>query len=353
MKNSKTSKNCSYFPSCGGCNFLDLTKEDYQNLKQKNASLLFPNINSWIWVGSSSRRRINLQIGNKNQLGFFAPKSQNIIEIEKCFVAEKEISDLIPKLKNFLKNQEESLFTQITITLFDSNLDLVFTAKRGLNFTQNQKLLNFAKEQNLNLSCKIGSDFTPVYFIHKNQIFYPDFKIDLNSEIFIQATKKGLLEISKIIRNFLTQNPNIQNIADIYAGFGAYSFAIVDLVKSITAFEGSDKMINLINKNSSQNNFSSKLKSEIRDLFSDPITKKELKKFDLAIINPPRNGASPQVCEIAKSSLKNIIYVSCNPESFLRDSKILIDSGFKITNLTALDQFYATKHLELIAVFTK
>jgi 23S rRNA (uracil1939-C5)-methyltransferase len=349
----KVSKNCPYFNSCGGCDFLDLEEADYQNLKKKNVSSLFPNITNWIWVGSASRRRINLQIGAKNQLGFFASKSRNIVEIEKCFVAEDVISKLIPKLKTLLKNQEENLFTQVMVTSFDSGLDLVFTANRDLNFMQTQKLLNFAKEQNLNASYKSKNDVMPIYVIHRNQIFYPSFKIDLNSEIFIQATKQGLFEISKIIRNFIEQNQNIRNIADIYAGFGAYSFAIVDLIKSVTSFEGNEKMVELISKNSSQNISSQKLKSEIRDLFSSPITVRELKKFDLAIINPPRNGASPQVREIAKSALKNVIYVSCNPESFARDSKILIDSGFKITNLTALDQFYSTKHLELVAILQK
>ncbi len=353
MTSLKVSNDCPYFNSCGGCDFLDLANSDYQKLKQKNASLLFSNISNWIWVGNGSRRRINLQIGAKNQVGFFASKSRNIVEIEKCFVAEETISKLIPKLKTLLKNQEENLFTQVMVTSFDSGIDLVFTANRNLNFAQTQKLLNFAKEQNLNASYKSKNDVMPIYIIHRNQIFYPNFKIDLSSEIFIQATKKGLFEINKIIRNFIEQNQNIKNVADIYAGFGAYSFGIIDLIKSVTSFEGSEKMVELINKNSAQNASSQKLKSEIRDLFLSPITAKELKKFDLAIINPPRNGASPQVQEISKSTLKNLIYVSCNPESFARDSKILIDSGFKITNLTALDQFYSTKHLELVAIFVK
>ena len=112
-------------------------------------------------------------------------------------------------------------------------------------------------------------------------------------------------------------------------------------------------MVDSINKNAAANNFASKLKAEAEDLFSCPVVKRTLDKLDLAIINPPRNGASPQVLEIAKSTLKNVIYVSCNPESFTRDAKILIDSGFTITKLTALDQFYSTKHLELIAIFQK
>ena len=142
-------------------------------------------------------------------------------------------------------------------------------------------------------------------------------------------------------------------VADIYAGFGAYSFAVSHLVKKITAFEGDEKMVDLINKNAAANNLANKISAECHDLFLNPIRAKELKNFDLVIINPPRNGAAPQVLEISKSVVKNLIYVSCNPQSFAHDAKILIDAGFQIKNLTALDQFYSTKHLELIAIFQK
>ncbi len=351
---------CPYFPKCGGCDFLDLDQKNYRQLKQENLNKVFVNHGflsdikaNWIWVDPSSRRKIILQISGKNELGFFAKKSQEIIEIENCFAAEREISDLILPIKNFLKNQEQNLFTQATITLFDNGLDLVFSVKKELNFSQTQKLTDFAKKQNLNISYALKNNITPIFLPRKNQIFYDNFKISLDSDIFIQATKSGLLSIVKIIKDFLEKNNHLKNIADIYAGFGTYAFAIVDLVKSISAFEGNQKMVNGINKNAAANNLAIKIKAEICDLFLNPIRKKDLNKFDLAIINPPRNGAASQVLEIVQSNLKNLVYVSCNPQSFAADAKILIDSGFKIINLTALDQFYSTKHLELITIFQK
>ncbi len=303
----------------------------------------------WIWIGEHSRRRVTFQIDGTNHLGFFAEKSHNLIEIENDSSIEKEILALISPLKNFLKTQEQNLYTQAAVTLFDSGLDVVFTLIREPNSSQIQKLINFSKEQNLNISYKLKDGVTPVFLVRRNQIFFPDFKIDLNSDVFLQATKSGLESIVKIIRNAITKPIHV---ADIYAGFGAYSFAIHDLVKSVSAFEGDQKMIDLLNKNAGANDIG-KIKGEVRNVFSSPVPARELKKFDLVIINPPRNGASPQVLEISKSAVKNLIYVSCNPESFKRDAKILIDSGFKISNLTAIDQFYATKHLELVAILTK
>lgn len=332
-----------------------VSEESYRKSKQENLRKLLGDYYqdvSWIWVGPHSRRKVNFQINSKNHLGFFAEKTNDLIEINEDPLAEKEISDLILPLKKLLRTLEEGLFTAAAVTLFDNGLDVVLNVKRELNFSQIQKLTAFGKEQNLNISYRIKNQITPIFLARKNQIFYPDFKITLDSDIFIQATKLGLQSIVKIIREFLIKHPGLR-VADIYSGFGAYSFAIVDLVKKISAFEGSEEMTSLISKNIAANNLSSKIKAESRDLFTNPIRPKELKEFDLAIINPPRNGASPQVTEISKSTLKNVIYVSCNPESFKRDATILIDSGFKITNLTALDQFYSTKHLELISIFQK
>ncbi len=345
------SPNCQYFPQCGGCDFLNLETSEYQNQKQQ----LFPKLqfSDWIWIDQNSRRKITLQINAQNRLGFFSKKTNNLIEVESCVIAEKQISELILPLKNFLQKQQQNFFTSCTITAFDNGLDVIFSTKNEPEISQSRKLIDFAKEFNLNISCLIKGQISGVFLTRKNQIFYPNFKLDLDSGIFLQATKSGLAAIISEISNFLKNNPQIKNIADIYAGFGAYSFALVNLAKNISAFEGDKKMVDAINKNAALNNLSAKIKGEIRDVFKLPLTKKELERFDLIIMNPPRNGASPQALEIAKSKIKKLIYVSCNPQSFQRDCEILQSHGFAISKLTALDQFFATSHLELIAFFER
>jgi 23S rRNA (uracil1939-C5)-methyltransferase len=346
--------NCQYFPQCGGCDFLDLDEEKYRAVKKEILENLIKNdiaINpEWIWVGANSRRKIIFQVSHKNQLGFFAKKTNEIVEIDDCFIADTKIKNLIPILKNFLKTFEQAIFTQISTTLFDNGLDLIFSSKKELNFSQMQKITAFAKEHNLNISSKVQNQTAPIYLNKKNQIFYPNFKINLDSEIFIQATKSGLESIIKICRSAVGSS---KKIIDIYAGFGTYSFALSDLVTSIYAVEGDEKMVGLINKNAIANDLQNKIKAEVCDLYLTPIRLKDLSKFDLAIMNPPRKGAAPQALEISKSSLKKLVYVSCNPQTFLRDAKILIDSKFQITKLYALDQFYSTRHLELVAIFER
>ena len=71
------------------------------------------------------------------------------------------------------------------------------------------------------------------------------------------------------------------------------------------------------------------------------------------ILDPPRVGAEAQVSEIAQSSVKQLVYVSCGPESFAKDASILAAAGFKLASLHPIDQFVWTPHVELVAHFDR
>jgi len=80
---------------------------------------------------------------------------------------------------------------------------------------------------------------------------------------------------------------------------------------------------------------------------------KNLNQYEVVIMDPPRAGAMVQVKELAKSDVKKIIYVSCNPNTFMRDMKILECGGYKITSLIPVDQFVGSNHWEIFSVFEK
>ncbi len=353
--------NCKHFGECGGCVFDKIGDEAYQKAKidlvKKDLAKTFDQKtieqSDFIWINKYSRRKAIFHINHQNKLGFFAKKSKNIVEISQCLICEVEIFALKNKIEEFLSSFPQKLFIKATITKFDNGLDLVLSLAKELNFTQNQKLINFAKTQNINLSYQINDgDFLPIFIARANQIYINNHKLDLTSDIFIQATKKGLEVITNKIRQelILRQIKDLK-IADIYAGFGAYNFAITDLAQKITAFEGSQEMIKILKQNLAKNNLNNKIQAINRDLFNQPILSKELNNFDFIIINPPRNGATPQIKEIVKSKVKNLIYISCNPKTFTFDSKILLENGFKAQELTILDQFIGSNHSEILVKF--
>ena len=90
-----------------------------------------------------------------------------------------------------------------------------------------------------------------------------------------------------------------------------------------------------------------------RDLTRRPLREAELKIFDAVILDPPRAGAVVQAKLLAASSVPAVIYVSCNPASFARDARILIDGGYALQSVTPVDQFLFSPHVELVAIFGK
>ena len=88
---------------------------------------------------------------------------------------------------------------------------------------------------------------------------------------------------------------------------------------------------------------------EKRDLFRQPLTRADLKRFDAAIIDPPRAGAEAQTRELAASSLKRVAMVSCNAQTFARDLRLMLDANWRITRITPIDQFLWSPHIEIVA----
>ena len=118
-------------------------------------------------------------------------------------------------------------------------------------------------------------------------------------------------------------------MADLFCGLGNFTFA--------THAHGFDVFGNGIK----------------RDLFKKPLSVGNLNQYEVVIMDPPRLGALNQSKELAKSKVKRIIYVSCNPNTFLRDKKILESAAYKMTTAIPVDQFVGSSHWEIFSVFVK
>jgi 23S rRNA (uracil1939-C5)-methyltransferase len=95
------------------------------------------------------------------------------------------------------------------------------------------------------------------------------------------------------------------------------------------------------------------IKAEARDLFRRPLMPQELRDYDAVVFDPPRQGAQAQAKQLAASKIPLVIAVSCNVATFTRDARTLIDGGYRMENVTPVDQFRHTPHVELVARFTR
>jgi 23S rRNA (uracil1939-C5)-methyltransferase len=131
-------------------------------------------------------------------------------------------------------------------------------------------------------------------------------------------------------------------VADLFAGLGTFAFT----ARAAYAAEASRDAAAALGRSAPQ------IQVEHRDLYRRPLDARELKRFGAIILDPPRAGAEEQVAAAARSALKRIAYVSCNPATFARDAKALSDGGFALEWVKPVGQFRWSTHVELAACFS-
>ena len=91
--------------------------------------------------------------------------------------------------------------------------------------------------------------------------------------------------------------------------------------------------------------------TENRNLKTTPLNPEELTKYDAIIIDPPRSGARLQFSNIARSKVPIVVSISCNINTFIRDSKLLIENNYELKWVQPIDQFLFSSHVEIVGFF--
>ena len=162
---------------------------------------------------------------------------------------------------------------------------------------------------------------------------------------FLQASEAGE---AALVEEVLAGLSGCKRVADLYSGCGTFSFPLAGQGAFVTSFEGDSTMITALNDVAHD-----AVKGQVRDLFNNPLSAKELNAFDGLVINPPRNGALPQMQQIAKSQVSRVVMVSCDPATFKRDACCLLDEGYTLERIVPVDQFTWSRHLEVVGVFSR
>ena len=173
--------------------------------------------------------------------------------------------------------------------------------------------------------------------------------VDPPSGSFLQATKQGESDLITEVRNIIGHQ---NRIIDLFAGCGTFSLPMARNAE-VHAVEGEADMLRALDKAWRHATGLKRVTTETRDLFRRPLQPDELRKFDAAIIDPPRAGAEAQIDELSASDINLIAYVSCNPTTFARDARHLVSRGFEIEFAQTVDQFRWSTHIELVAKFSR
>ena len=143
-----------------------------------------------------------------------------------------------------------------------------------------------------------------------------------------------------------------RKIADLFCGAGTFTFPLATVAPVIAA-DASKAGIDALRSAVGSAKGMKAITAEARDLFRRPLTPYDLKGCDAIVFDPPRAGAVEQTAQIAATKAAAVVGVSCNPQTFARDARVLIDAGFRLETVTPIDQFLWSAHVELVGVFRR
>ena len=326
---------CKYFGFCGGCNLQHLSYENQLKYKLDYLNDMFKPLNVKISKITKSdefyyRNKITLKVNNK--IGFYEINSNNIVEVDNCIIADKNLKDKI----DILKKLDTNSINEIILKSFNDKTMIVINSKTD------------------KIKIDVIKDYFDTIYINNKLVYgnrmiatIDNIKYFIAPNAFFQVNLKVARKMFKHIKNTCIKY-NAKNILDMYCGCGSISLYISDICNKVLGVE--------INEQSIKDAIENKKINDIRNVEFICDTTDNIEKFDdfdTIILDPPRSGLSRNLINnILNSKINNIIYVSCDPVTLKRDLQSL-SSNYNIREIEAFDMFPQTYHVECISVLEK
>ncbi|HAT4308424.1 TPA: 23S rRNA (uracil(1939)-C(5))-methyltransferase RlmD [Clostridium perfringens] len=382
---------CSIYKRCGGCKLqhasykaqLDFKWDRVKDCVSKIGKL-DPSIvkyplgmeNPWRY-----RNKVQLPIGLINgevKIGFFAPRSHDIIDMESCLIQD-EIGDKVVKLtREWIEKfnirpynvdgeyDEKGIVRHIMIRRgFTTNEVMVVLVTNGEKLPHKEEFVDLMVKnipgiksiiQNINskkTNVILGLESTTLWGEDTISDYIGDFRFNISPLSFFQVnpTQTEVLYGKALEYANLTGN---EEVFDAYCGTGTITLFLSQKAKKVYGVEIIPQAIDNAWINAKENKvenvefFVGESEVVIPDLINKGV------KADVVVVDPPRKGCDKKLLDaITNIDTKKIVYVSCDPSTLGRDLKVLEENGYKTLEVQPVDMFPNTAHIENVAKLIK
>lgn len=342
--NDRITPICPYYEECGGCNLMH-TNYDFQlNFKEKKIKNIFNKyLNSTIKINKIIRSDKNINYRNKvtfqvdKKIGFYKRKSNDIVYINKCFLIDNKINDIIDDLN---KLDLESI-KSITCRCNENDIMVVISVKNKIN---ESSVINTLKDKCTSIIINYKNNFKCIYGNNYIINTIGDKYYFVTNDGFFQINKDITYKLYSKIKEYSNLTGN-ETVLDLYCGSGTIGIFLSDMCKKVIGVEINKYSIECAKKNLKLNNINNcEFICDSTDNISLNINP------DIIILDPPRSGLSKKaITDIISFKAKKIIYVSCDPMTLVRDLNLL-NEYYDILEITPFDMFPNTHHVECISV---
>jgi 23S rRNA (uracil1939-C5)-methyltransferase len=348
---------CRHFGTCGGCTYQDMPDDAYRALKKAMVVDALARhgfadavVEEIVEVAPGTRRRAAFKAaksGGAVRFGFHAAASHDIVDMQECRVITPSLFALVAGLRAMMVDLlDEGQKAELFVTETQNGADVGIRWSRPMSTAITTAAAHWAQRLKL---ARLTANGEPLIELAAPIVTLGKSTVTLPRDGFLQATQEGEAILQAKVLDGVKK---AKAVVDLFAGMGTFALVLAQNAR-VHAVEAEKASLDALAAAARGTSGLKPVTVEKRDLFKVPLGVLELAKFDAVVLDPPRVGANTQAKELAKSKIRRIVYVSCNPQSFARDARILVDGGYKMGTITPVDQFLWSSHIELVAAFTR
>lgn len=386
---SRIAPDCECYSKCGGCVFRHISYEAELKIKQQrvfDALTRIGKIEGFHMndiVGctepNSYRNKSQIPIGrdkdNSVVMGFYGSHSHRIVGNGECRLHPKEFDDIAEIFKRWIDIYKIDTYDEISHRGLLRHLYLRHAEKSGQimvcpvingnNLPHMNELIKMLTDYSDNICSiilNINKDKTNVVLGKKCVTIYgSDFitdelcglKFNISPLSFYQINRTQTERLYSIAAEY-AQLSGEEFLIDLYCGTGTIGLSMANRANKVLGIEIIPQAIENAKENAKINNiknaeFICSDAAEAAEQLSENKTRP-----DVVVVDPPRKGCDGVVIEsICKMSPKRVVYVSCDPETLARDLAVFEKSGFNVLEVTPVDMFPRTQHVETVVLMSQ
>jgi 23S rRNA (uracil1939-C5)-methyltransferase len=347
----RTAPFCPHYGRCGGCQLQHWGQDPYRAWKASlvvdalaaaGLSIATPECRD---AHGEGRRRVSLHVrkGKSVTAGFMEARSHALIDIDHCPVL---VPALAPAFSIGRALGERLGDCDVAVTATLTGLDVSVRAERKILEREHANLAGFVgslKLARLSVNGEVIATAVPP------RLRIGQAEVALPPGGFLQATARGEETLAQLV---LEGVGKARTVADLFCGIGPFTFRLAERAK-VEAHDNDRAAVAALAAAARTTTGLKPIAAEVRDLFREPLVPNEMKHLDAVVFDPPRAGAEAQARQLARSAVKTVVAVSCDAQTFARDAAILVAGGYRLTRVTAVDQFKWSSHIEVVGLFRR
>ena len=373
---SRVEPQCCYADQCGGCGWWHVHAREQILLKQQ---LLLESLKRHAQIsplalaepilsepkGYRVRTRLSIWFDENRRvsLGYHLAASKKIVPINECLVLSPNLSALLLPLRMWVEEfGAEKTLGHVELLQDDQHCAVLIRSTKELSTKAHTVLTDCLRSFAVDIWLHCGNS-EPQCINRDNPPSYgyclPEFDVSIAFSIrdFIQVNPAVNRQMVSQAVDWLRLDStrvkgSLGRILDLFCGVGNFSIPLATCSQEVVGVELVESMVEQARANAAVNGMENALfvGADLADGEKHPSWLD--KEFDGLLLDPPRAGAKEAMGFIEKLKVPNLVYVSCNPATFVRDAKVLSSQGYTLDRLGVMDMFPQTKHTESMALFT-